>query len=58
MIPNPLHPTLWERAETRALLAAWTEARTMGLTVEQCDRIALAALNSLRDTLERRTQER
>lgn len=47
-----LSSTHWDRLETNAVNAAWVEARQMGLTVEQCDRIALAAVRKTRELIE------
>lgn len=47
-----LASTHWESLTTRAVLNAWVEARQMGLTVEQCDRIALAAVGGVRELIE------
>lgn len=47
-----LHNTAWGILETSAVNAAWVEARKMGLTVEQCDRVAVAALAKTRELIE------
>jgi hypothetical protein len=52
-----LSNTHWERLETNAANAAWVEARQMGLTVEQCDRIALAAVRATRELVEEWAQQ-
>lgn len=49
--------THWESLMTRGVIDAWAEARQMGLTVEQCDRIALAAVAGVRDLIEMWAQQ-
>lgn len=52
-----MHRVAWEDAETSAVLAAWVEAREMGLSVAQSDRIALAAIRSVRESVGRRARD-
>jgi predicted DNA-binding transcriptional regulator AlpA len=42
----------WEALLTQGRLRAWGEARQMGMTVEQCDRIADAAVEGVREMVE------
>ncbi|MFI1701977.1 helix-turn-helix transcriptional regulator [Streptomyces bobili] len=42
----------WESLRTTAQLAAWAEARQMGFTVEQCDRITDAAMADVQAMVE------
>lgn len=52
-----LTQTHWEMLRTQAHLKAWVEARQMGLTVEQCDRIADAAFDGVREQIEEWAQQ-
>lgn len=52
-----LAETHWESLLTEARLRAWVEARQMGMTVEQCDRIADAAFEGVRETVEEWAQQ-
>lgn len=49
---SAVHPTGRRILKTRARLAAWAEARQLGLTPAQSDLIADAALNRVIETLE------
>lgn len=49
--------THWESLMTQGRLRAWVEARQMGMTVEQCDRIADAAVAGVRETIEEWAQQ-
>jgi hypothetical protein len=47
-----LTSTHWESLLTQGRLRAWVEARQMGMTVEQCDRIADAAVAGVRELVD------
>jgi hypothetical protein len=51
-----LHGTAWQLADAPALLAAWKATRDLGLglTPEESDQIAYAAIHAIRDMVERR----
>lgn len=49
--------THWEALITQGRLHGWTEARTMGLTVAQCDLIADAAVQGVRELMEQWAQQ-
>lgn len=44
--------THWESLLTQGRLRAWVEARQMGMSVADCDRIADAAVAGVRETIE------
>lgn len=52
-----LTTTHWEMLLTAGRLRAWTEARQMGMTVEQCDRVADAAVSGVRELVEEWAQQ-
>lgn len=47
-----LTSTHWESLLTQGRLRAWVEARQMGVSVADCDRIADAAVAGVRETIE------
>ncbi|MDX2513858.1 hypothetical protein PV355_01585 [Streptomyces stelliscabiei] len=47
-----LTTTHWEMLLTAGRLRAWTEARQMGMTVNQCDRIADAAVDGVHELVD------
>lgn len=47
-----LTSTHWDSLLTAGRLRAWVEARQMGMTVEQCDRIADAAVAGVRELVD------
>jgi hypothetical protein len=47
-----LTTTHWEMLLTAGRLRAWTEARQMGMTVAQCDRVADAAVAGVRELVD------
>jgi hypothetical protein len=52
-----LTSTHWESLLTQGRLRAWVEARQMGMSVEDCDRIADAAVAGVRETIETWAQQ-
>lgn len=52
-----LTTTHWDCLLTAGRLRAWTEARQMGMTVEQCDRIADAAVAGVRELVDEWAQQ-
>lgn len=47
-----LTSTHWDSLLTQGRLRAWVEARQMGMSVADCDRIADAAVAGVRETIE------
>lgn len=52
-----LTSTHWDSLLTAGRLRAWVEARQMGMTVEQCDRIADAAVAGVRELVDEWAQQ-
>ena len=53
-----LNETYWEMLHIDARLKAWVVARELGLSVAQCDAVANAAVDGVRERLEAWEAER